>query len=97
MLCSLFGVVTPERATTLSLQGALGTRVAGSMFILLSLCPLSVLAAVRTVFTAPVQEAAPSSLCPIKEHCERGVPKSRVSVGCHYVPCTTAVQLVLAH
>lgn len=37
-------------------------------------------AAVRTVFSAPVQEAPTSSVCPIEKHCQRGVPESRVSV-----------------
>lgn len=39
----------------------------------------SISAAFRTVFSAPVQEAPTSSVCPIKKHCEWGVPESRVS------------------
>lgn len=56
----------------------------------LSIFTLSTLfAAVRTVFSASVQEAATSSVCPSEEHCQRGVPESRVSVCCHYgLKCT---------
>lgn len=35
-------------------------------------------AAVRAVFSAPVQEAATSSVYTIEEHRKRGVPQSRV-------------------
>lgn len=33
------------------------------------------------VFTAALQEAAAPGVCPPEEHCERGVPGRRVSVG----------------
>lgn len=50
-------------------------------------------AAVRTVFSAPLQEAPTSSVCPLKEHCQWGVSESRVSVWM----CLLNVFIVINH
>lgn len=47
-------------------------------------------AAVRAVFSAPVQEAATSSVCTIEEHRKRGVPQSRVRMG--LLHCFTVIK-----